>query len=138
MSSAGVRAACLSCGVADYLTGSRCTECHRARERVQQRGRKRVRVGRTDRVGSTNTQWRKLSRTARQLQPWCSDCLRSAAQLAEHEQLETDHLPSAWARSIEGKAVRLEDVDVTCSSCNVKRGPSGPGSKRWAQWEESK
>lgn len=53
-------------------------------------------------------QWRKLSREARSLQPWCSDCGATT-------DLTADHL--RWpARS-------LDDVDVVCRACNSRRGP---------------
>ncbi len=64
-------------------------------------------------------------------------CLRTAEQLEAHEQLEADHLPSSWARTHAHKPVRLEDIDVVCNKCNVERGPSGPGSQRYEEWQES-
>lgn len=85
MSASGARMPCLDCQ--QLCQSSRCDDCRRARERTQQRGRKRVRTGRVDRIGTANTQWRRLSRQARTMQNWCSDCHRSADQLQEHEQL---------------------------------------------------
>jgi 5-methylcytosine-specific restriction protein A len=67
--------------------------------------------------------WNRLSRRARRLQPFCSDC-------GTTEDLTTDHLPSAWQRKAEGKPLRLRDVDVVCAPCNLARGTSRPGSQR--------
>ena len=36
-----------------------------------------------------DAEWDRLSRRARRLQPWCSDC-------GSTEDLQADHLPSAW------------------------------------------
>lgn len=66
--------------------------------------------------------WTKLSKRARRLQPFCSDC-------GSTEDLQADHLPIAWERKAAGKAVRLQDVRVLCGPCNraagAARGHSG-------------
>ena len=67
--------------------------------------------------------WDRLSRKARRLQPWCSDC-------GTEEHLTADHLPGAWEREEAGLPLRLEDVEVVCNDCNVRRGSSRPGSAR--------
>jgi len=72
-----------------------------------------------------DAEWQRLSRRARRLQPWCSDC-------GTEEGLTADHLPSAWDRKARGLVLRLEDVDVVCGPCNVRRGSSRPGSERGA------
>ncbi len=59
--------------------------------------------------------WNRLSRQARRLQPFCSDC-------GTTEDLQADHTPEAWARKAAGKPVRLADVDVVCGPCNRARG----------------
>jgi hypothetical protein len=59
--------------------------------------------------------WQKLSKRARRLQPFCSDCLAT-------EDLQADHSPEAWERKAAGKPIRLEDIDVVCGDCNRKRG----------------
>lgn len=51
--------------------------------------------------------WQRLSKHARRLQPWCSDC-------GTNNDLTADHL--VWP------ATQLEHVDVVCRSCNSKRG----------------
>jgi 5-methylcytosine-specific restriction enzyme A len=60
-------------------------------------------------------QWTKLSKRARRLQPWCTDC-------GTTEDLQTDHLPTAWERKAAGKPLRLADVEVVCGPCNRARG----------------
>lgn len=66
--------------------------------------------------------WERLSRRARQLQPWCTDC-------ASTQQLSLDHTPEAWQRVANGKTLTLKDCEdgtlvVRCLSCNSKRGPA--------------
>lgn len=59
--------------------------------------------------------WRKLSLRARKLQPWCTDC-------GTADDLTGDHTPEAWQRKADGKTIRLQDIDVVCRVCNIKRG----------------
>lgn len=59
--------------------------------------------------------WRKLSRRARRLQPFCSDCGATS-------DLQADHSPEAWRRKERGLQVRLQDIDVVCGDCNRRRG----------------
>lgn len=67
--------------------------------------------------------WQRLSRRARKLQPFCTDC-------GATEDLQADHTPQAWARKAEGKAIRLADVDVVCGPCNRRRGAArGPQTR---------
>ena len=54
-----------------------------------------------------NDAWRKLSRRARDLQPWCSNC-------GTTEDLTCDHL--------EWPATTLKQVDVLCRTCNARKG----------------
>lgn len=60
-------------------------------------------------------QWSKLSRRARRLQPFCTDC-------GTPKDLTADHTPEAWKRKEQGKPIRLQDIEVVCRSCNSKRG----------------
>lgn len=60
-------------------------------------------------------QWNELSRRARRLQPFCTDC-------GATEDLQTDHTPEAWARKAAGKPIRLTDVQVLCGPCNRAAG----------------
>jgi 5-methylcytosine-specific restriction enzyme A len=59
--------------------------------------------------------WKRLSRRARRLQPWCESC-------GATEDLQTDHTPEAWARKTAGKPIRLQDVRVLCGPCNRAAG----------------
>ncbi|WP_281711780.1 hypothetical protein [Dermacoccus nishinomiyaensis] len=70
-----------------------------------------------------DAQWDRVSREARRRQPWCSDC-------GGDGDLTADHTPEAWRRKAQGLAVRVEDVEVVCGPCNVRRGSSRPGSAR--------
>ncbi len=63
--------------------------------------------------------WARLSRRARRLQPWCSDC-------GATEDLQGDHSPQAWARKAAGRPIRLCDIDVVCGPCNRRRGAARP------------
>lgn len=64
--------------------------------------------------------WNRLSRRARRLQPWCSDC-------GSVEDLTVDHSQEAWLRKEAGLPIRLVDVDVVCRACNSRRGRARPG-----------
>lgn len=55
-----------------------------------------------------DARWQRLSRRARRMQPWCSDCGTSS-------DLTADHL--RWP------ARTLGDVEVVCRACNSRRGP---------------
>lgn len=59
--------------------------------------------------------WARLSKRARELQPFCSDCGRT-------DDLTADHSERAWQRRAAGKSVRLKDIDVVCRGCNSDRG----------------
>lgn len=104
---------CLKCGTP--VEGSRCDDC---RPPAKAKGRsERGYAG----------QWPKLSRRARRLQPWCSDCHTT-------DDLTADHSPEAWRRHEARLPIRLQDVDVVCRTCNSKRGaargPTPPNPER--------
>lgn len=104
---------CLVCG--EPSNGPRCPE--HPKERLN-RPKERSRA-----LGYTTT-WDKLSKRARRLQPWCSDCGTS-------DNLSCDHTPEAWRRHDAGKTIRLQDVDVVCMPCNIRRGKArGEGVTR--------
>lgn len=68
--------------------------------------------------------WTRLSKRARRLQPFCSDC-------GSTEDLQTDHTPEAWQRKAAGKEIRLCDVRVLCGPCNRAAGAArGPSATR--------
>lgn len=75
---------------------------------------------RPSRAAGYDRAWDRLSARARQLQPWCTDC-------GATQDLTADHSRQAWARKAQGLAIRLEDVEVCCRSCNARRGRSRPG-----------
>ena len=109
---------CSECG-AVYVrerSGSKCLECRPPRERTVALILSEQRRG-TARERGYDAAWERLSRRARRLQPFCSDCGRE-------DGLTTDHSPRAWERRAAGLRVRLEDVDVVCRWCNSERGPA--------------
>ena len=103
---------CLVCGSPSEQ--SRCPD-HRPRE------------PRTKTERGYGWHWDQLSRRARRLQNFCTDC-------GADDDLQLDHLPSAWERQAQGRRLRLGvDVEVVCGRCNRARGPARPGSTRAAQ-----
>ncbi len=93
---------CILCG--EPVEGPRCAE-HTVHTKASARAR------------GYDAAWDRLSKRARRLQPWCTDC-------GATDDLQCDHLPSAWERAEAGKAVRLVDVEVVCGPCNRRRGAS--------------
>lgn len=98
---------CIVCG--EPSPSPRCAE-HALPSRPKAQSR--------EQLGYDDT-WRALSRRARRLQPWCSDC-------GTVEDLTADHSPEAWRRREAGLVIRLTDVDVVCRSCNSRRGRARP------------
>lgn len=101
--------ACLDCGAP--ADGPRCPEHthHRPKPPPAERG--------------YDAAWTKLSKRARKLQPWCTDC-------GSCDDLQADHLPSAWERKAAGKPVRIQDVEVCCGPCNRARGAARGNTTR--------
>lgn len=62
-----------------------------------------------------DTAWTRLSKQARSMQDWCSDC-------GTNKDLQADHSPEAWQRQAQGLPIRLQDIDVVCGHCNRARG----------------
>ncbi|WP_343953434.1 hypothetical protein, partial [Tsukamurella spumae] len=94
---------CIDCG--DVVpTGIRCPTCQppEAPER-------------TPAARGYDAAWRNLSRRARRLQPFCTDC-------GATDDLQADHTPAAWDRKARGLPIRLRDIDVVCGPCNRARG----------------
>jgi 5-methylcytosine-specific restriction protein A len=91
---------CLDCG--QPSTGPRCPE-HTSDTKPTAAAR------------GYNNAWTRLSKRARRLQPFCTDC-------GSVDDLQTDHTPQAWARKAAGKTIRLIDVEVVCRDCNIARG----------------
>jgi 5-methylcytosine-specific restriction enzyme A len=104
---------CAACGATyerDHTHDARCTDCRPTDQRDRQPTRREAKRG-------YDWSWRKLSRRARKLQPFCSDC-------GSPYDLTTDHSEQAWQRHERGLPIRLVDVDVVCRPCNVDRGPA--------------
>jgi 5-methylcytosine-specific restriction enzyme A len=96
---------CIDCG--EVAETTRCPGCSPNVDLAR-----RPRRGTRTEQGYDN-RWLRLSKRARRLQPFCSDC-------GAVDDLTADHL--VWP------ATSLADVDVVCRSCNSKRGPvRGPG-----------
>lgn len=91
---------CLTCG--EPTEGPRCVE-----HTTEAKG--------TNTERGYDNRWRRLSRQARRLQPWCSDC-------GSVTDLQCDHSPEAWAARAAGKPITLAMVDVVCGDCNRARG----------------
>lgn len=105
---------CLTCG--EPCAGPRCDEhtIHRKSTKVKAPAAQR----------GYDAAWNRLSKRARRLQPFCTDCGSS-------EDLQADHLPQAWERKALGKPLRLADVEVVCAPCNRARGAArGPSATR--------
>lgn len=94
---------CLHPGCGEPTDNTRCPEhtTHKAKPSARARG--------------YDAAWDRLSRKARKLQPWCTDC-------GATEDLQLDHLPEAWARHDAGLPIRVQDVEVCCGPCNRARG----------------
>lgn len=104
---------CLDCGT--VTPGTRCPECEDARNKVRAARNTPHAPKPSATARGYDAAWKKLSRRARLLQPFCSDC-------GATEDLQADHLPQAWARKARGLPIRLKDIDVVCGACNRKRG----------------
>lgn len=105
---------CPDCGTAHTADGSsdpRCEECRPAERRHYERDRGR---GKTAERGYGYA-WQQLSKRARALQDFCTDC-------GSPEDLTADHSVTAWERHAAGKVIRLQDIDVVCNRCNTERG----------------
>lgn len=117
-----MRQPCLSCGA---LTehGSRCEPCQDQVDAIRlartQPEPARARASATAR--GYDSQWKRLSKQARRMQPFCSDC-------GSTDDLQADHKPEAWKRKADGKRIRLQDIDVVCGSCNRRRGAARGGN----------
>lgn len=103
---------CIICGRS--TDGTRCNEC--TKNQPQAPRLKHLNKISNQEAGY-NSRWRRLSARARRLQPFCSDC-------GATDNLSADHSPEAWRRHEQGLAIRLEDIDVVCMPCNLKRGPA--------------
>lgn len=109
---------CLTC---DEVTtnGSRCEECSDNTPKVIRIHEKKE----SRHTRGYDNRWYRLSKQARRLQPFCSNC-------GATDDLQADHSPEAWDRWEQGLAIRLQDIDVLCGPCNRKAGAARGDSKR--------
>ena len=105
---------CSTCGEAHDNRGPRCEDCAPTATEIRTS---------SPRERGYDAAWDRLSKRARQLQPFRTDC-------SSEDRLTADHLPIAWERKAKGLPLRLQDVEVVCNDCNVKRGSSRPGTDR--------
>ena len=107
-----LKSICPRCGVAwePVDTTAECKEC---RPRDDGSKDKYIRGSRHKR--GYGYRWDKLSKRARELQPFCSDCGKTT-------DLTADHSMEAWRRHDAGLPIRLQDIDVVCAQCNTDRG----------------
>lgn len=63
--------------------------------------------------------WDKLSRRARRLQPFCTNC-------GTKKDLTLDHSTEAWEAHDAGKPITMSMVQVLCRPCNARKGPARP------------
>lgn len=115
----------MDCG-ALTANGDRCEACAERFKALRsvptEAARWRHRDARRD--SYNRAEWKRLSRKARDLQPFCSEC-------GSTHDLQADHSPVAWERVALGLPVRLQDVDVLCGRCNRERGPArGPRRRK--------
>ena len=105
---------CPSCGAVftrDDGRAAACPECQPNRHRP----------GPDDRLRGSATSrgygkaWQRLSRRARRLQPYCTDC-------GSPDDLTADHSPEAWQAHEDGRPITLDMIDVVCRRCNGSRG----------------
>ena len=119
----GVAQFCISCQ--EICTGTRCNDCAReySREHRTNNNSSQSKRNRADRHGARNTQWKRLSKEARKLQPWCSACLQNKADIeARGDRLETDHSREAYEAEQAHRPVSLQMVTVLCGQCNRAAG----------------
>ncbi|MGO4491143.1 hypothetical protein AB4Y86_03470 [Arthrobacter sp. 2YAF22_2] len=107
---------CLVCG--EVSDGPRC-ELHRPKPVVSKASREER---------GYDWSWRKLSKRARSIQSFCTDC-------GTTKRLTADHSPEAWKRKAEGKSITLDLIDVVCASCNSKRGSARGETQTWGVGE---
>lgn len=109
---------CIDCG--EPTTSSRCPDCLQVVRRDDNRTRPDRKTPPAAR--GYDTEWNKLSRRARRMQPFCTDCGATT-------DLQADHSEEAWNRKALGLPLRLRDIDVVCGYHNRMRGRQRPNQK---------
>lgn len=108
----GLSRPCLGCGVLvekpEPNNGARCWRCRNRHEYDYPHKRGERTDGLSASQRGYDARWQRLSRLARRMQPFCSDC-------GCPDDLTADHL--RWP------ARTLKDVDVLCRPCNSSKGP---------------
>jgi 5-methylcytosine-specific restriction protein A len=90
---------CSSCGI--LVRASRCNQCTRLHQARNPRRRH----------NKYDYEWQKLSRLARELQPWCTKC-------GTNKDLTADHILSI----ANGGLNTLDNISVLCRKCNSSKG----------------
>lgn len=116
------------------MTWTTCLECGQPSPEPRCEDHARP-TNRPSRAAGYDAAWDRLSRRARRLQPFCSDCGATT-------DLTCDHSPEAWKRKERGLSIRLEDVDVVCRACNSRRGAArtrgvGAGKSQAGAYDKS-
>lgn len=106
-----LRTPCLTCG--EPTRGSRCEDCSKSSENM--RIRKHTTKKQTSKERGYDSRWKRLSKRARELQPFYEIC-------GTTEDLQGDHLPIAWERHEKGLPIRLSDIRVLCGYHNREAG----------------
>lgn len=117
-----LKAICSICGAA-YERDMERAQCETCKPKDD--GAREVDRGNRHERGYDNT-WQRLSKRARQLQPFCLDC-------GATDDLTGDHTEEAWKRREAGKVIRLQDIEVVCRRCNSERG-AARGEKSSNRW----
>src|SRR5699024_1215494 len=115
-----IKRICAECGspYERQTTESRCQERNPSEHRLRRRAHQSNKGNAQQR--GYDYRWAQLTKRARALQPYCSDC-------GSPNNLTADHSTEAWQRRERGLAIRLQDIDVVCADCNRDRGPArGP------------
>jgi 5-methylcytosine-specific restriction protein A len=105
-----LRKPCLNCG--EPTDGTRCPECRTATSRYRHKP--------SPENAGYDKAFRRLSKRARSLQPFCLDCAHPGSR---DNPLTCEHLPGSWEKRERGERLTLSDVAVLCRECNSKRGP---------------
>lgn len=105
-----IKTPCIDCG--ELTTATRCEACGKRSERMRIRKHS---PKASPRKRGYDSKWRRLSRLARNLQPFCGNCGATT-------DLQCDHTPEAWERYEHGLEIRLQDIQVLCGKCNREAG----------------
>lgn len=108
---------CLDCG--QPAPGTRCDACRLAHARGVERQRDRPTTTRR----GYGSRWKRLSRQARRMQPWCSRC-------GTELDLTGDHVVALAAGGPRLPRIDSGGLDVLCRRCNAAKGARTWGNTR--------